>query len=86
MGVAAVIIVRAVMTGFGDLWERKILDFKPHISIVPYGAARVIHDEDALVRRLESVPGVVAVTPEIDTRCLLQHEGRVSAPAIKYNT
>ena len=26
LGVAAVIIVRAVMTGFGDLWERKILD------------------------------------------------------------
>ena len=40
LGVAAVIIVRAVMTGFGDLWERKILDFKPHISIVPYGSSR----------------------------------------------
>ena len=82
LGVAAVIIVRAVMTGFGDLWERKILDFKPHISIVPYGNARVIGDEDALVRRLEAVPGVKAVTPEVDTRCLLEHEGRVSAPMV----
>ena len=27
LGVAVVIIVRAVMTGFGDLWEEKILDF-----------------------------------------------------------
>ncbi len=82
LGVAAVIIVRAVMTGFGDLWERKILDFKPHISIVPYGAARVIGNEDDLVRRLEAVPGILAVTPEIDTRCLLEHDGRVSAPVV----
>ncbi len=82
LGVAAVIIVRAVMTGFGDLWERKILDFKPHISLVPYGNSQVIRDEDDLVKRLERVPGVVAVTPEVDTRCLLQHQGRVSAPVI----
>ena len=60
LGVAAVIIVRAVMTGFGDLWERKILDFKPHISIVPYGNARVIDNEESLVKRLEAVPGVTA--------------------------
>ena len=82
LGVSAVIIVRAVMTGFGDLWERKILDFKPHISLVPYGSAPVIHGEDELVKRLEAVPGITAVTPEIDTRCLLQHQGRVSAPVI----
>ena len=82
LGVAAVIIVRAVMTGFGDLWERKILDFKPHISIVPYGNMRVINGEEALVKRLEALPGVTAVTPEIDTRCLLEHEGRVSAPVV----
>ena len=82
LGVAAVIIVRAVMTGFGDLWERKILDFKPHISLVPYGNSQVIRNEDDLVKRLERVPGVVAVTPEVDTRCLLQYQGRVSAPVI----
>ena len=55
LGVAAVIIVRAVMTGFGDLWERKILDFKPHISLVPYGSSPVIRDEDELVKKLEAV-------------------------------
>ena len=61
LGVAAVIIVRAVMTGFGDLWERKILDFKPHISIVPYGNNHVIRGEDELVGKIEAVPGIVAV-------------------------
>ena len=82
LGVAAVIIVRAVMTGFGDLWERKILDFKPHISIVPFGSGHLIRGEDEWVGKLEAVPGIVAVTPQIDTRCLLEKEGRVSAPVI----
>ena len=82
LGVSAVIIVRAVMTGFGDMWERKILDFKPHISIVPYASGRVIENEDAIVDRIEKIPGVVAATPEIDTRCLLEHDGRVSAPIV----
>lgn len=82
LGVAAVIIVRAVMTGFGDLWERKILDFKPHISIVPYGNNHVIRGEDELTEKLEAVPGITAVTPQIDTRCLLEKDGRVSAPVV----
>ena len=51
LGVSAVIIVRGVMTGFGDIWERKILDFKPHISLVPT-AGNVINDEDELVGQL----------------------------------
>ena len=82
LGVAAVIIVRSVMTGFGDIWERKILDFKPHVSLVPAGGGNVVSDEDALAARLRAVPGVVSVTPEIDTRVLLSHNGRVLAPVI----
>ena len=35
IGVAIVIIVRAVFTGFGDTWQTKILDFKPHIVVRP---------------------------------------------------
>ena len=82
LGVAAVIIVRAVMTGFGDLWQEKILDFKPHISLTAAGARHVIHGEDALAEKLAAIPGVTAVTPEIDTRVLLEYRGRVAAPAV----
>lgn len=81
LGVAVVIIVRAVMTGFGDMWQEKILDFKPHVSLVPW-SGYVIEGEDELSDRLSKIPGVVAVTPEIDTRCLLEHRGRVAAPMI----
>ena len=82
LGVAVVIVVRAVMTGFGDLWEEKILDFKPHASLTSYRSGSVIEGEDALVKNLSALPGVVAVTPEIDTRIMLECRGRVSAPVV----
>ena len=81
LGVAVVIIVRSVMTGFGDIWEEKILDFKPHVSLLP-AVGNVIGGEQDLARRLRTIPGVTCVTPEIDTRVLLSHKGRVLAPVI----
>ena len=81
LGVAVVIVVRSVMTGFGDIWEEKILDFKPHVSLLPC-EGNVISGEDEIAARLRTLPGVTCVTPEIDTRVLLSHRGRVLAPVI----
>ena len=81
LGVAAVLVVRSVMTGFGEIWEEKILDFKPHVTLLPTHG-NVIGGEDALAARLRRVPGVVCVTPEIDTRVLISCRGRVLAPVI----
>ena len=81
LGVAVVIIVRSVMTGFGDIWEEKILDFKPHVSLVPF-AGNVVTGETALAQKLRAIPGVVCVTPEIDTRVLLSSKGKVLAPVL----
>ena len=81
LGVAVVIIVRSVMTGFGDIWEEKILDFKPHVSLLPM-SGNVIADEDGIAKKLRAVKGVTCVTPEIDTRVLISHRGRVLAPVI----
>ena len=81
LGVAVVVIVRSVMTGFGDIWEEKILDFKPHVSLVPERGSVVV-GEDEVAARMRGIPGVTCVTPEIDTRVLLSHGGRVLAPVI----
>ena len=81
LGVAVVIIVRSVMTGFGDIWEEKILDFKPHVSLLPT-SGYAVHGEDELSAKIRSIPGVTCVTPEIDTRVLLSHGGRVLAPVM----
>ena len=81
LGVAVVIIVRSVMTGFGDIWEEKILDFKPHVSLVA-NQGHVVTGENELAARLRKIPGVTCVTPEIDTRVLLSHKGKVLAPVL----
>ena len=81
LGVAVVIVVRSVMTGFGDIWEEKILDFKPHVSLLPR-EGNVISGENEIADRVRKIPGVTCVTPEIDTRVLLSHRGRVLAPVI----
>lgn len=81
LGVAAVLVVRSVMTGFGEIWEEKILDFKPHVTLLPTHG-NVIGGEDTLAARIRRVPGVVCVTPEIDTRVLVSCRGRVLAPVI----
>jgi len=81
LGVAIIIIVRAVMTGFGDMWHEKILDFKPHITVTaPSGG--VIEKEEAVCQRLEQVPGVLAASPGLETRVLVEHHRRVVAPLI----
>jgi len=81
-GVAIVIIVRAVMTGFGDTWKGKILDFKPHITLVRGGEFRPIDNEMELCARLEQIPGVTAALPSIVARVLVEHNRRVLAPLL----
>ena len=81
LGVAVVIIVRSVMTGFGDIWEEKILDFKPHVSLVAR-TGNVVTGEVSLASALRKISGVTCVTPEIDTRVLLSYRGKVLAPVL----
>lgn len=81
LGVAIVIIVRAVMTGFGDMWERKILDFKPHITLSPLGRS-VIRGEEGVCRRMEMIRGVTAASPGIETRVMVEHRRQVLAPVL----
>ena len=81
LGVAVVIIVRSVMTGFGDEWRKKILEFKPHVSVVGNGG-RLITGEDEIATRIRELPGVTCVTPEVDSRILLSCAKRVVAPVL----
>lgn len=80
LGVTIVIIVRAVMTGFGDMWQEKILAFKPHVTISSPGG--VISQEEALCQWVDAIPGVTAVSPSIETRVLAEHRRRVVAPLV----
>ena len=80
LGVSAVIVVRTVMTGFGEIWQEKILEFKPHATLQSTRPGGLITDEDAIASRFEQIPGVESVSPEIHSIALLKSHGRVAAP------
>ncbi|MCR5414120.1 MAG: ABC transporter permease [Kiritimatiellae bacterium] len=81
LGVAVVVIVRSVMTGFGDTWREKILAFRPHITIQSQTPGPLT-GEDRLADSLRKVPGVTAVNPEVMTRVMLSCNDRVLAPVM----
>ncbi len=80
LGVAILVIVLSVMTGFDDMWRDKILSFKPHLTVVStFGS---IDDGESLARKIETIEGITGVAPVIVTRSLVRHEGRVAAPIV----
>ncbi len=80
LGVAILVIVLSVMTGFDNMWREKILSFKPHLTV--HGLHGPVLDELALCDRLEAVPGVTGAAPSVQTRVLLQYEGQIAAPVV----
>lgn len=85
LGVAILLIVMSVMTGFEEMWIEKVLSFKPHLTInrlTPDRTRMVAIDEpDMICDRLVDLEGVIAATPSIETEVLLGY-GRRTKPAI----
>jgi len=80
LGVAILVIVLSVMTGFDNMWREKILSFKPHLTVVSrYG---VIENEEFLCDELEKLEGITGAAPSIEARVLIQHEGQTAAPVV----
>jgi lipoprotein-releasing system permease protein len=62
LGVAALILVQAVMTGFQDGIRDRIISASPHLVIFQTGAAGM-RDADRVAATVRQVPGVRAATP-----------------------
>ena len=62
LGVSALIVVLAVMTGFQDGIRDKIISANPHVLIME-GGGRGVADGGALAKRVAPVAGVVSATP-----------------------
>src|SRR5215475_2516201 len=62
LGVAALILVLAVMTGFQDSIRDKIIEANPHLLVFGI-AGGSLANSDAVADRLRGVPGVRAATP-----------------------
>jgi lipoprotein-releasing system permease protein len=72
LGVAILVIVLSVMTGFDNMWRDKILSFKPHLTVV--GRYESLKDPESTCRKIERVEGVTGVAPSVETRVLMQHD------------
>lgn len=71
LGVAILMIVLAVMTGFGDAWKEKILSFKPHLTVYHYSG--YIDDVDSACDKIAAIEGVETVCPTIITPVMIRY-------------
>jgi lipoprotein-releasing system permease protein len=65
VGVAALVVVLALMTGFQDQIQSKIFGANAHLTIFSSWSGRPIEDSDALVGRLLGIEPVLAASPVV---------------------
>lgn len=80
LGVAVLIIVLSVMSGFDEMWREKILSFNAHITVANYG---IIENEEELVDQILAVEGVSGAAPYVQGLVFLQHGDRVHTPVVR---
>lgn len=71
VGVSALIVVMGVMNGLQRDMREKILIGTPDIRITSAGPSPRIDDWQALLRRVQRVPGVVSAGPYVTTQALV---------------
>ncbi len=76
LGVAALVIVLAVMSGFEASLRQRILSLTPQIQIESYGGA--ITDYKAVEARANAVPGVAGSDPFIIGQAMISSAGGIS--------
>jgi lipoprotein-releasing system permease protein len=81
LGVAALIIVIAVMNGFETDLRNKILGINSHVIIMEYGGGMQNHA--ALMKEVARVPGVVASTPFIYSQAMLKNGNSVTGIVLR---
>jgi len=81
LGVAALIVVLAVMNGFETNLREKILGINSHIVLMEYHGG--MKDYEQVKERIETVPGVVASTPFIYGQAMVKNRGRVTGVVIR---
>ncbi len=81
LGVLALIIVLAVMSGFEKTLKEKILGTQPHLILLKANQDGMDHYEEVL-KEAEKVKGVVSAAPFIFNQVMLSSESNVSGVVI----
>jgi lipoprotein-releasing system permease protein len=80
LGVAVLVIVLSVMSGFDDMWRDKILGFNAHLTVSGWD---VLEAPDELMTTIRDVPDVAGVAPFVQGLVFVQHGERVFTPFIR---
>jgi len=81
LGVMALIVVLAVMDGFGHEIREKILGTNAHIFLYKYGSG--IRDYREVIKQVEEVPGVIAAAPFVSAQVMLSGAGGVAGAFVR---
>ena len=81
LGVMALIVVLAVMDGFGYEIREKILGTNAHIFLYKYGSG--IKDYREVIEEIEAVPGVRAAAPFASAQVMLSGRGGVAGAFVR---
>jgi lipoprotein-releasing system permease protein len=81
IGVMAIIVVIAVMTGFQDEIRARILGINPHILVMDVSGE--IRNPDEVVNKVKQVPGVSRAFPFTAFQAMVQNGKQLSGVAIK---
>ncbi|HEX5726163.1 MAG TPA: FtsX-like permease family protein [Longimicrobiaceae bacterium] len=82
VGVMALIVVIAVMTGLQRDLREKILGLNPHVWVLTYGEAMRMEDWAQALRQVRRVPGVVAAGPFVHTEVGVTNRSGYSEAAV----
>ncbi|MDO9559786.1 MAG: lipoprotein-releasing ABC transporter permease subunit [Syntrophales bacterium] len=81
LGVAALIIVLAVMNGFETDLRNKILGINSHIVLMEYNGPMKQYPQ--IIKNIEHVPGVVAATPFIYSQAMVKSGNSASGVVLR---
>jgi lipoprotein-releasing system permease protein len=74
LGVAVLIVVIAVMSGFDKEWRTRILGFNAHLKIYSADHYQSLTNYESIMRTVKATPDVVGVSPFIESMVLAQTE------------
>lgn len=81
LGVAALIVVLAVMNGFETELRNKILGINSHIVLMKYSG--LMDNYDKVIQEIKGTDGVVASTPFIYGQAMLKYKERVTGVVVR---
>jgi lipoprotein-releasing system permease protein len=81
LGVAALIIVIAVMNGFETDLRNKILGINSHVILMEHGGG--MRNHAAVLKEVGRIPGVVAATPFIYSQAMLKNGNNVTGVVLR---